>query len=166
VEVAQGYGMTEASPVISTNNQYDNEPASVGRPLPGVEVRIGGDDELLVRSPGVMMGYWNDPQATREAVDAEGWLHTGDKARIEDGLVYITGRIKDILVLSNGEKVPPGDVEAAITVDPLFEQALVLGEGRSHLAALVVLNPALWPGLAAAHGLDPADAAALDDAGL
>ncbi|MEO8202483.1 MAG: AMP-dependent synthetase/ligase [Betaproteobacteria bacterium] len=153
--VIQGYGMTEASPVITTNTEKDNVPGSVGRVIPNVEIRVAANGELLVRGPNVMMGYWNNPQATAAAL-ADGWLHTGDVARIDEGgHVYITGRIKDIIVLANGEKMPPGDIEEAITGDSLFEQALVLGEGRSYLAALVVVNPALWTDAARAAGIDP-----------
>lgn len=151
----QGYGLTETSPVVSVNRLADNDPDSVGMPLQGLEVRIGRDDELLIRGPSVMLGYWNNPAATAQTIDADGWLHSGDQARIDKGHLHITGRIKDILVLSNGEKVPPADMEMAIALDPLFEQALVLGEGRSFLSALVVLSADLWPGLAQEYGLDP-----------
>ena len=155
VPLLQGYGLTETSPVISVNPLDDNEPASVGVPLRGIEVRIGPDDELLVKSPGVMMGYWNNHAATRQMIDSDGWLHTGDQARIDKGHIYITGRIKDILVLSNGEKVPPGDMEMAIALDPLFAQVMVIGEGRPFLGALVVLDGDFWPGLAQECGVDP-----------
>jgi len=162
VPLLQGYGLTETSPVVSVNPVDDNEPASVGVPLRGIKVRIGESDELLVRSPGVMLGYWNNHAATAEMIDANGWLHTGDQARIKGHHIYITGRLKDILVLSNGEKVPPADMEMAITLDPLFEQVLVLGEGRPYLSALVVLNADLWPGLAQECGLDPMAYASLE----
>jgi long-chain acyl-CoA synthetase len=102
-----------------------------------------------------MLGYWNNHAATAEAIDADGWLHTGDQARIEDNHIFITGRIKDILVLSNGEKIPPADMEMAIALDPLFEQVMVVGEGKPYLTALAVLNPDLWPGLAREKGLNP-----------
>ena len=163
VPLLQGYGLTEASPVISVNTFEDNDPASVGVPLRGTEVRIGEQDELLARGPGVMLGYWNNHAATRQVIDAEGWLHTGDQARIERGHIYITGRIKDILVLSNGEKVPPGDMESAILLDSLFSQVLVVGEGRPCLAALVVLDPEHWFGLAREAGVDPMDPASLEN---
>ncbi|SFM52984.1 long-chain acyl-CoA synthetase [Ectothiorhodospira mobilis] len=162
--VYHGFGMTEASPVVSVNRPDDNLPASVGRPLPGVEVRIGPQDELLIRGPSVMQGYWNNPEATAETLDAEGWLHSGDKARFdEQGHIFIIGRIKDILVLGNGEKVPPADMEMAITLDPLFEQAMVLGEGRPFLSALVVLHREEWRRLAEELEVDPDDPAALQD---
>jgi len=155
IPILQGYGLTETSPVISVNPLQDNDPASVGLPLRGVEVKIGEDNELLVRSPGVMMGYWNNHTATTQMIDSDGWLHTGDQARIENRHIYITGRIKDILVLSNGEKVPPSDMELAIALDPLVEQVMVVGEGRPFLTALLVLNADYWPGLAQDCGLDP-----------
>ena len=160
----QGYGLTETSPVISVNLPEDNVPASVGVPLRGIEVRIGDDSELLVRSPGVMLGYWNNHAATDAMIDKDGWLHTGDQARIDErGHIHITGRIKDILVMSNGEKVPPGDMEMAIGLDPLFEQVMVIGEGRSHLTALVVLSGEVWPGVAQHLGIDPLDVQAFHD---
>jgi long-chain acyl-CoA synthetase len=96
-------------------------------------------------------------------IDADGWLHTGDQARIADGRVYLTGRIKDILVLSNGENVSPADMEAAICLDPLFEQALVAGEGKAFLSAVLVLNPDLWFGFARELGLDPLERESLHD---
>ena len=144
LEVLQGYGMTETSPVVAVNTVEDNDPRSVGRPLDQVEVRIGGDQELLVKGPGVMLGYWHRPDETSRVKDADGWLHTVDQARIDDGRITITGRIKDILVTSTGEKISPVDLETAILADPLFEQAMVIGERRPFLAALVVLNPKAW----------------------
>jgi len=162
----QGYGLTESSPVLTANRVADNEPSSVGRPLADVQVRIGADDELLVKSPGVMLGYWNDPDATTAAIDAEGWLRTGDKARMEDGRIYITGRIKDIIVLANGEKVSPADMEMAIGMDPLIEQIMIVGEAKPFLGALVVLNPDQWPDLARSLDLDPDDPGALSSGAL
>jgi long-chain acyl-CoA synthetase len=159
----QGYGLTETSPVITVNPIADNVPESVGVPLRGIQVRIGADDELLVKGENVMLGYWNNHAATAKILTHDGWLRTGDQARIEGRHVFITGRLKDILVLSNGEKVPPADMEMAIAMDPLFEQAMVLGEGRSYLTALMVLNNDLWGGLAAEYGLDPGKPASLND---
>jgi long-chain acyl-CoA synthetase len=160
----QGYGLTETSPVISVNPLDNIKPESVGVPLRGIEVMIGENDELLVKSPGMMLGYWNNHAATAEMIDPEGWLHTGDQARIDqDGHIHITGRIKDILVLSNGEKIPPSDMEMAIALDPLVDQVMVVGEGKPYLGALVVLNPDLWTGLAAEYDLDPSSDQSLCD---
>ncbi len=163
LEILQGYGLTETSPIISVNRPGNNDPASVGEPCRGIEVRIGENDELVVNSPGIMLGYWNNHAATAEMIGADGWLHTGDQARIQDRRIYITGRIKDILVLSNGEKVPPADMEAAICLDPLFDQALVVGEGKPSLGAVVVLNSDLWFGFAKEFGLDPFDQGNLEN---
>ncbi len=154
----QGYGLTETSPVISVNKPDSNDPASVGKPIPGVSVMVGENDELLSRGPGNMLGYWNNHKATAQILNADGWLHTGDQARIgKNGHIYITGRIKDILILSNGEKVPPGDIETAILMDDIFEQVLVVGEGEPYLSALLVLDPDQWFRLAKEHGLDAFD---------
>jgi long-chain acyl-CoA synthetase len=158
VPILQGYGLTETSPVISVNVPEDNEPGSVGLPLNGVEARIGEHDELVVKTPGMMQGYWNNHAATKEIIDVDGWLHTGDQARIDNGHIYITGRLKDILVMSNGEKIPPMDMELAISLVPAIEQVLVIGEGESYLAAIVVLGADAWRLLAKRFSLD-ADAA-------
>jgi long-chain acyl-CoA synthetase len=158
VNIQQGYGLTETSPVITANPLHNNIPASVGIPLKGIETKIGKAGELLTRSPCVMLGYWNNPSATRQVLDSEGWLQTGDQARIEGGHIYITGRLKEIIVLATGEKVPPADMEMAITQDGLFEQILIIGEGRPYLSALVVPDRALYSHLLRQLGLDPEQA--------
>jgi long-chain acyl-CoA synthetase len=140
--ICQGYGLTEASPIVSVNLLERNDPASIGMALPGIETKFGERDALLVRGPSVMLGYWKNPEATAKVLSPDGWLDTGDQAAIRNGFLYITGRLKDIIVLGNGEKVPPVDMELAIQLDPLFEQALVVGEGKPFLGALVVLNAA------------------------
>jgi long-chain acyl-CoA synthetase len=137
----QGYGLTEASPVISVNRDDDNVPESVGPPLPGVEVRLGEGNELLARGANVMQGYWRNADATRAAL-VDGWLRTGDLAEIADGKIFIRGRAKDIVVLSNGEKLPPQDVEFAILHDPVFEQVMLVGEGRPYPVLLAVTKEA------------------------
>ena len=143
--VLQGYGLTETSPVIAGNKLENNFPDSVGQPIRGVQVRIGEKNELLVKGPNVMLGYWNNPEATSAMIDADGWLNTGDTVGISDsGHIYIAGRIKEIIVMSNGEKIPPNDMEMAILRDPLFDQAMIYGEGKPYLVALVVLNPEAW----------------------
>ena len=136
--VLQGYGMTEASPVISVNRPEGNVPESVGMPLDNVEVRIAADGELLARGPSIMKGYWNNPEASAKSLDREGWLHTGDLAEIRNGRIFIRGRLKDVLVLSNGEKLPPQDVELAILGDGVFEQGILIGEGRPFLTLVAV----------------------------
>jgi long-chain acyl-CoA synthetase len=134
----QGYGMTEASPVVAVNRDDDNVPESVGRPLAGVEVRLADTGELLARGASIMLGYWRNPEATQAVLTDDGWLRTGDLAEIRDGRVYIRGRAKDILVMSNGEKLPPQDVEFAILRDPAFEQVMLVGEGRPFIVLVAV----------------------------
>ncbi len=158
--IVQGYGMTESSPVVAANTPEDNDPATVGRPLPGVEVRIGDNKELLVRGASVMRGYWKREDDTARAL-AGGWLHTGDQAAIEDGRVRILGRVKEIIVTSTGEKIAPADLEMALVADPLFEQAYTFGDNRPFIAAIVVLGREPWQRLAHGLGLDPANAASL-----
>jgi long-chain acyl-CoA synthetase len=138
--VLQGYGLTESSPVISFNRKGRYKLESVGQALPGVEVRIADDGEVLTRGPHVMRGYWNDGRATAEALRG-GWLHTGDLGRLDaEGFLTITGRKKELLVLSNGKKVVPSQIEGLLLADPCLDQALVCGEGRHFLTALLVPN--------------------------
>lgn len=154
--ILQGYGLTESSPIISANSPDDNLPASVGTPIPGVEVRIGEHGALHAKGPNVMMGYWHNPEATKAMFTPDGWLNSGDTARIDDrGHIFITGRLKEIIVLSNGEKIPPVDVEAAIIRDPLFEQVLLIGEGKPYLSVIAVLGAEPWKKAAAELGVDP-----------
>lgn len=156
VPILQGYGLTESSPIISCNTPDNNVPESVGRAVDGVEVKIGDGEELLARGPNIMLGYWNNHEASGRVVDDEGWLHSGDKARIDgQGNIYITGRIKEIIVMSNGEKVSPVDMEMAITMDPLIEQAMVVGERKPYLSAICILDPDYWQGYAPTIGVDP-----------
>jgi long-chain acyl-CoA synthetase len=161
LNLIQGYGLTETSPIISVNPPNDNIPASVGIPIPNVEVMVGENDELLTRGPCVMPGYWDNEEATRDIIDEEGWLHTGDKVRIENNHIYITGRLKEIIVMANGEKVPPTDMEMAISLDPLFEQVMVIGDSRPYLTTVIVLEPGQWKSFAGTLGLDPDDPASM-----
>ncbi|MBU0621959.1 MAG: long-chain fatty acid--CoA ligase [Gammaproteobacteria bacterium] len=155
--ILQGYGLSETSPVISVNRIEDNLPSSVGPKVPNLEVRLGEHNALEVRGPSVMMGYWNNETATRAMIADDGWLNTGDVASIDDGgRITITGRIKEIIVLSNGEKVPPNDMESAILADPLFEQLMVVGEGKAYLGLLAVVNRERWVAAMHERGL-PAD---------
>src|SRR5512134_3352463 len=157
--VLQGYGLTETSPIACANRPEDNLPASVGRPIPDVQVRIGANNALMIKGPNIMLGYWNNPEATKAMIGSDGWLNSGDTARIDEkGHVFITGRLKEIIVLSNGEKVPPVDVESAIARDALFEQVMLLGEGKPYLSVMTVLNGDQWKKLCAERGLDTAPA--------
>lgn len=145
--VLQGYGLTESSPVISFNSPQHFKLESVGQPVPGVEVKIGPDGEVLTRGPHVMKGYWKNEQATAEAI-RDGWLHTGDLGTLDaDGFLSITGRKKELMVLSSGKKIVPPYLEGLLIADPHIDQAMVCGEGKSFLTALIV--PA-WDSLRAA----------------
>jgi long-chain acyl-CoA synthetase len=156
----QGYGQTEAAPLISVNRPGQARLGTVGPPLPGVDVRIADDGEILVRGGMVMKGYWRNEDATREAI-RDGWLHTGDIGRIEpDGHIRITDRKKDIIVNSGGDNLSPARVEAALTLRAEIAQAMVYGDRRPHLVALIVPDAAWTKSWAAAAG-KPADPAAL-----
>ncbi len=160
--VLQGYGLTETSPIACANGPSDNLPASVGKTLAGVQVKIGANNALLIKGPNVMLGYWNNEAATKAMIQPDGWLNSGDTARIdEQGHVFITGRIKEIIVMSNGEKLPPVDMENAILRDPLFEQVMLLGEAKPYLSVLAVLNADHWKKLAAEKGWKADDPAVM-----
>ncbi len=156
----QGYGMTETSPVVAANGLDDNDPATVGRALQGVEVRIGDNLELQVRGKGVMRGYWKR-EAETAATFIDGWLRTGDQAEIQNGRIKILGRIKEIIVTSTGEKIAPADLEQAITIDPMFDQAYAFGDNRQFIACIVVLSQSGWLNLSDALHLPPEDTQSL-----
>lgn len=138
----QGYGLTETSPVISFNTPEANRIGTVGKAIPGVDVAISDDGEVLTRGPHVMKGYWRNDAATDDAI-RDGWFHTGDLGSLDaDGFLSITGRKKEMMVLSNGKKVVPPNLEGLLVLSPYIDQALVIGEGRNFLTALLV--PA-WP---------------------
>ncbi len=162
----QGYGLTEVSPVVSTNTPDSNYPASVGIPLPGIRCRLGTDNELLVQGTSVMQGYWNHPQQSRNAIDTKGWFHTGDQAAITGGRIYLRGRLKEIIITSTGEKIAPADVEQLLRADSLIDQAMIVGERRPYLAALIVLEQTAWEALAKEEGLDPCDPVSLQNANI
>jgi len=140
ITILQGYGLTETSPVVSCNPSRERmKLGSVGPPIPGVEVKIAEDGEILVRGPNVMKGYWNKPQETAEVLDAEGWLHTGDVGRLdEDGYLYITDRKKEILVLATGKNVAPQPIENLLKSSPYIAEVMLLGDGQKTVTALIV----------------------------
>jgi long-chain acyl-CoA synthetase len=139
ITVLPGYGLTEAAPVLSVNREQRIKPETVGPALPGIELKLSAEGELLARGPVVMEGYWQRPLETAEAIDEEGWLHTGDKAVIDgEGYVRIVDRAKEIMVLSNGENVPPAVVEQHLAQDPCVLQAMIVADGRDYVAALIV----------------------------
>ncbi len=138
IELLQGYGQTEAGPVISANTRGATRVGTVGRALSGVDLRIAGDGEILVRGDLVMEGYWGRPEDTAMVI-RNGWLHTGDIGELDgDGYLTITDRKKDMIVLSSGDNVSPARIEGLLIAQPEIEQAVVLGEGRAGLTALVV----------------------------
>lgn len=143
--IIQGYGMTEASPIIAGNNLEKNNPDSVGQPFNSVEVKLSEEDEILIKGPSITKGYWNRPEDTASAFTQDGWFKTGDIGRfLPDGNLKIVGRIKEIIVTSTGEKIPPADLEGAIQTDPLFSQTLIVGENRPYLSLVAVVNPEEW----------------------
>ena len=139
IPIVEGYGLTEAAPVVSCNLHGQTRIGSVGRALKDVEVKTAADGELLVRGPNIMKGYYRREEESREAVDGEGWLHTGDVAQIDtEGFIRITDRKKEIIVLSGGKNISPANLETRLVNDPYIAQACVVGDRRKHLAAILV----------------------------
>jgi long-chain acyl-CoA synthetase len=166
VTLLQGYGQTEAAPVISANPPIRIKVDTVGPPLDGVEVRIAEDGELLVHGEQVMKGYWNDPEATRRTV-VNGWLHTGDVGEIDrDGYIRITDRKRDFIKNSGGDMISPARVEGALTLQPEIGQAMVFGDRRPYLVAVIVPDPEFLARHVKANGLSEDPAALAADSGL
>ena len=156
-DVAEGYGLTEASPVVSAATPEHFKVGTVGVALEYIEIRIGENDEVLVRGPNIMKGYLNKPEETAKVIDADGWLHTGDQGRLDkDGYLTITGRIKELIVTSYGKKVAPVPVEQEIMTSPFVEQVMVYGDRCAYLTAIVVPRRAAVEDYARSHGIKAA----------
>jgi len=159
--VCEGYGLTETSPMATCNTPAQYRFGSVGKPVPECEVRIGDNDEILLRGPNVMVGYHNRPEETAEAL-ADGWFHTGDQGRFDDdGYLFITGRIKDLIITAGGKNVAPQQIEAAVRRDDLIDQVVAVGDRRKYIVALVVPAFEALEAWAAEHGVEARDREAL-----
>jgi long-chain acyl-CoA synthetase len=157
VPVLEGYGMTETSTVATVNTLEDFRFGSVGKPLHGVELKIADDGELLIKGPNIFQGYYKNEEASGEAL-ADGWLHTGDIGRIDDdGFLYITGRKKDIIITAGGKNITPANPENWLKENRWISQAVVIGDRRPYLVALITLDPEELPAFAAEHGLPEED---------
>jgi long-chain acyl-CoA synthetase len=161
VRIAEGYGLTECTTACSTNRPDDYRFGSVGKPLPGVEIRIADDGEIEMRSETVFQGYYKDPEATAAVLGDDGWLKTGDIGYLdEDGFLFITDRKKDILVTAGGKNVAPQNIENDLKTSKYVSQALVVGDARPYVSALITLDSVEIANWAAAQGIE-GDAAAL-----
>jgi long-chain acyl-CoA synthetase len=157
VTIYEGYGLTETTAGVTVNRPDALRIGTVGRPVGGVTVRIADDGELLFKSPMVFMGYWRNDEATSEAIDTDGWFHTGDIGEIDDdGFVRITGRKKELIVTAGGKNVAPAVLEDRVRAHWLVSQCLVVGDQKPFIAALVTIDPEAWPSWLEKQG-KPAD---------
>lgn len=160
----EGYGLTETSPALATNRPSAMRIGTVGRPLPGVELAIADDGEILARGDVVFQGYWHNPSATRAAFTADGWFRTGDLGSLdEDGYLRITGRTKEILVTAAGKHIVPAPMEDQIRADPLVSNCMLVGDAKPYAAALITIDPQAWQRWRTAHGHPRASVAELRD---
>jgi long-chain acyl-CoA synthetase len=142
ITILEGYGLTETSAAATVNRPARNKIGSVGLPLPGVAIKIADDGEILLRGPNVFPGYWHNKEATDEALDHDGWFHSGDIGGLdEEGFLQVTGRKKELIVTAAGKNVAPAVLEDRLRAHPLISQCLVVGDGRPFIAALITLDP-------------------------
>jgi len=162
LNIFEGYGLTEAAPLVSANTAEDNAVGTVGKPFDHLEVRIGEDDEILVRGPNVMKGYYKDPEATAQAIDPDGWLHTGDQGKFDaDGNLIITGRLKEIIVTSHGKNIAPFPIESRVRASRYIHQCMLCGDNEKSITALVVPDRKSIEQFAREKGLEADDYATL-----
>jgi long-chain acyl-CoA synthetase len=155
VLILEGYGLTETSTVSHVNRPGRYKFGTVGQPLEGIECRISSDGEILLRGPNIFKGYYRDVLATQEALDADGWFHTGDVGEIDnENFLHIMDRKKDLLVTSGGKKVAPQKIENLLKTDPLITHVMVVGSGRRHLLALIAVDQNRIKELALQQGID------------
>jgi long-chain acyl-CoA synthetase len=164
VPILEGYGMTETSTVATVNTLEAFRFGSVGKPLGGVEVKIAGDGEILLRGANMMHGYYKNEEATKDTLEADGWLHTGDLGYVdEDGFLFINGRKKDIIITAGGKNITPANLENGLKQNRWISQAVVIGDRRPYLVALITLDPEELPKFAEEHNLLPEDAHSSDE---
>ncbi|MBW3582770.1 MAG: long-chain fatty acid--CoA ligase [Euryarchaeota archaeon] len=162
VTILPGYGLTETSPVVSVNTPDNRRLGSVGKIVPGVQVKLGADDEILVRGKCVMQGYWNKEKDTKESFTKDGWLKTGDVGRVDaDGFLFITDRKKELFVLSNGKNVAPQPIENDVKTFPHIAQCVLIGDGRNYCTALIAPDFEAVQTWAKANGVRATDPAEL-----
>ena len=141
VTILEGYGMTESSGVISLNLIEDNKTGSIGKPVPGGEVKVAPDGEILYRGGNVFRGYWNKPEKTAETITEDGWLKTGDVGRFDnEGYLFITGRAKDIIITAGGKNITPAEIENRLKFSPYIADAVVIGDKRKYLSCLIMID--------------------------
>src|SRR4051794_3859602 len=154
VPVFEGYGMTETSTVATVNTLESHRFGSVGKALPGVEVKIGEDGEILLRGPNMMHGYYKNEEATKDTLESDGWLHTGDLGYLDDeGYLFINGRKKDIIIMAGGKNITPANLENGLKQNRWISQAIVIGDRRPYLVTLITLDPEEVPKFAEEHGI-------------
>ncbi|MEV0157408.1 AMP-binding protein [Micromonospora sp. NPDC050686] len=160
----EGYGLTETSPALAVNRLSAMRIGTVGLPLPGVELAIADNGEVLARGDVVFPGYWHDPEATDETFTADGWFRTGDLGSLDDdGFLRLTGRTKEIMVTAAGKNVAPAPIEERVRAHPLVSQCMLVGDSRPYLTALITIDPTAWSRWRAAHGRPDASVAQLRD---
>jgi long-chain acyl-CoA synthetase len=162
VPLSEGWGMTELSNAATLASPGAARTGAVGKAFPGMELRIADDGEVLVRGPIVMRGYYKDPERTAEALDADGWMHTGDIGQLDaDGFLRITDRKKELIITSGGKNISPALIEYELQRHPLIGQACAIGDRRNYVTALIVLDPDVAPAWAKAHGIEASSLAEL-----